>query len=101
LLEVVEAAELKQKVKLWIIEHFRVLPTDERFKQLTEDQMELLFCYFLVSPTDEQYKEAHKRNLSKDEVIETFPKEKLKEMGYTEEELENIKQGLVIGGAGG
>ena len=96
-----ELASPRQKVKLWVIEHFRILPTDERFKRLTEDQMELLFYYFVSSPTDEQYKKAHYSNLSKEEVIETLPEDKIKEMGYSEEELKDIRDALVIGGIGG
>lgn len=99
--EIVESASLSQKVKLWIIEHFRILPTDERFKKLKEDQMELLFCYFVSSPNDEQYRKAHYSNLSKEEIMETLPEDKIKEMGYSEEELKDIKEALIIGGASG
>jgi len=37
--------------------------------------------------------------MSRKEVIETMPEDLIKEMGYTEEELEVMKQELVIGGS--
>ena len=101
MLEMMELASPKQRLKFWVIEHFRILPTDERFKQLTEDQMELLFCYFVSNPTDEQYRKAHYSNLSKEEVMETLPEDKIKEMGYSEKELKDIKDALIIGGVSG
>lgn len=97
-MEMTESVNPKMQVRLWVIEHFRVLPTDSRFKELNEDQMELLFCYFINSLTDEQYKRAYHTKMSRKEVVDTMPKDLMKDMGYTEEEIGNIAQGLTIGG---
>ena len=97
-METMESASPKVRVKLWVIEHFRVLPTDSRFKELNEDQIELLFCHFINSLTDEQYKQTYYTKMNRKEVIDTMPKDLMKDMGYTEEDIEQITQGLMVGG---
>jgi hypothetical protein len=93
-----ESASPRERLKLWVIDYFRVLPTDPRFKALREDQMELLFCHFLSSPTDEQYRQSHRAKITKKEMIDTMPKGLMKKMGYSEEDMEEITQELIAGG---
>ena len=97
-MEIVESTDSRQKMKLWVIEHFRVLPTDRRYKKLTEEQIEILFCSFVSSPTDDEYKQAFRRGMSKKEVIDTMPKELMEEMGYTEEDVQQISLQLAASG---
>lgn len=70
------------------MEHFRILPTDRRFKELSSEQKEMLFLAFLVMPTDEQYKISY----SKSRISSELPDEVLEEMGYEKEEIETIQQ---------
>jgi len=85
-------------MRLWLIEHFRILPTDKRYKKLSEDQIEILFCNFLSSPIDEEYKNTYRKGMSKTDVIKTMPKEIFKEMGYSEEDMKKIGQEIVMSG---
>ncbi len=97
-MELVEEADSRQKMILWTINYFRILPTDERFKKLTSEQIELLFCSFVSSPTEEEYKHAYRRGMSKQEKIESMPKDILKDMGYSEEDIEKIGLEVAAGG---
>jgi len=85
-------------MRLWLIEHFRILPTDERYKKLSEDQIEILFCSFLSSPIDEEYRKTYRKGMSKTDVIKTMPKELFTEMGYSEKDMEQISQEIAMGG---
>ena len=97
-MEMMESAEPEMRLRLWVIEHFRVLPTDPRFKALDEDQMEVLFFHFINSGTDEQHRLAYHTKMSRKETIDTMPRNLMEDMGYTKEELEKITQELTIGG---
>lgn len=77
-------------MRMWIIEHFKILPTDKRYKELTIDQIEFLFANYLVSPEDINYKRGYKQGISKDQIIETMPKDLMKKMGYSEKDIERI-----------
>lgn len=76
------------------MDHFQVLPTDSRYQKLAADQIEVLFLNFLMSPTIEEYKNAYREGKQEEQAEEDFPKEELEGMGYTEEEIEQIKQDL-------
>jgi len=97
-MEAVESANPRTKMKLWLIEHFRILPTDERYKKLSEDQIEILFCNFLSSPIDEEYKNTYRQGMSKKDVVKSMPTELFKDMGYSEEDIKQISQEIVMGG---
>ena len=74
------------------MEHFRVLPTDPKFINLTIDQMELLYVYSVGSPTDEEMKHMYRKH--KKEMLEEnkIPENKLEEMGYSENDIKRIKE---------
>ena len=80
------------KLKLWIIEHFRVLPTDKRYKLLNSDQIELLFLNYVSQPLCEQYRNSYLSE--QDQKEKGLPEEILKEMNYTKEEIEEINVAL-------
>ncbi len=67
-----------------------MLPTDQRYKELTDKQAELLFLNFLDSPTDEEYLRFYRDREEKESVMEELPEGELEEMGYSEEEIRNI-----------
>lgn len=76
---------------LWICNHFQVLPTDERFKTLTDRQKILLFQGYLETPTSGQIHESHMMQLKQEEIWNEQREMELKRMGYTLEQIERIK----------
>lgn len=78
-----------------MIRHFRILPTDPRYKELTEEQCELLFLDFLNSPTDEECLQFYREKEESKAVVEELPIEDLEEMGYSDEEIKNIIKAVV------
>ena len=76
------------------MEHFRILPTDPRYKTLAEDQIEVLFINFLFSLSEDEYRTLYRKKLEKEDQVESLPEEVMKKMGYTKEEIENTKGAL-------
>jgi len=83
-----QQASLEVKLKLWVIEHFRILPTDKRFKRLRWDQVELLFINYISQPSDEQYRQTYIE--SKQKEVEEIPESSMLDMGYNEDEIKEI-----------
>lgn len=71
------------------MEHFRILPTDQRMKNLNERQIEILYYNFLISPTDEEIKNEYRKEIKK-----KSDSEDLKDLGYSKEELEQINKAI-------
>lgn len=86
--EELQQASLEVKLKLWVIEHFRILPTDKRFKRLRWDQVELLFINYISQPSDEQYRQTYIE--SKQKEVEEIPESSMLDMGYNEDEIKEI-----------
>lgn len=76
------------------MEHFRVLPTDERFKQLTDHQINMMFVYYLMRPEDSILKELYRKNQEVEVVKEELPVDLLKAQGYTDVQIAKIRQEL-------
>lgn len=72
------------------MEHFRVLPTDERYTQLSFRQKELLFLSFLILPTDEEYRKSYPNVRRAPDI----PDEVLQGLGYDLDEAKKIKEEL-------
>ena len=81
----------EESLDLWIIHHFRVLPTDDRFQRLTENQKVLLFHGWTELPTSEQIKKFRDRK-SGDPVIEKEDEANFKALGYTPTQLRRMKE---------
>ena len=75
--------------------HFRVLPTDQRYKELTNKQAELLFLNFLDSPTDDEYLRFYREREENESIMEELPEDILKEMEYSEEEIRSIIEAVI------
>jgi hypothetical protein len=74
------------------MEHFRVLPTDQRIKGLSDNQISLLMQFWLDHDENAMrayYRERKSRNQEKPK----FKAEDLRELGYTEEEIREITRG--------
>ena len=78
---------------LWICHHFRVLPTEERFKQLTENQKHLLYFSWLELPSSDQIKMWHDKKAGEPIVTESDAKD-FEKLGYTKAQIKRIKEQL-------
>ena len=94
-LSVVNPKEAVRAVSLdlWVIHHFRVLPTEERFKRLTKNQKYLLYKGWLELPTSEQIKEYFTKRAG-DPVITDDDASNFKKLGYTPEQIRRMKEQL-------
>ena len=77
---------------MWIVEHFRILPTDQRFKDLTKEQMEFLYLNFLEAPDENVIKKAYIKTYIKEE--RKIDDSDLKDLGYDKEGMEEINKAL-------
>lgn len=73
-----------------MIEHFRVLPTDCKYKELSWDQIELLFLNYVSQPSDEQYRQSYLKELEVDDITEGLPEDIMEDMGYNKEEIKEV-----------
>lgn len=87
-------------IDLWICRYFKVLPTDERFQRLTDNQKHILLMSFFESPLDElAHMLYHEKSYGS---ITDEDKKSFKDMGYTDEQIsriiENVATAKVAGG---
>lgn len=86
-------ASPRVRERLWVIEHYRVLPTDERFKALSNEQIQILFSSWLHSAGEDYVKKEYwKARQAEDQAREGA--EELREMGYGEDAINEILEGL-------
>lgn len=76
-----------------MIHHFRILPTDERYKQLTENQKYLLYFGWLELPTSDQIKEYHTKKAGDPLITDTDAKD-FKKLGYSAKQIKRMKEQL-------
>ena len=84
----------KTSARLWVIEHFRVLPTDERYLNLDDNQINVLYGSWLHSLPDEYVKREYWSNKKETTKITEVEEVSLHELGYTEDEIAAIKKEL-------
>lgn len=77
---------------LWICEHYKVLPTEERFKALSDRQKYLLFLGFVEQPKHEDMHQAYWR--TRTTQIGEQDEKNLKSLGYTPEQLKRMQEQL-------
>ena len=80
----------EESLDLWICHHFRVLPTDKRFKRLTENQKTLLFHGWTELPSSEQIKRFYDKK-SGDPVIDDTAEKNFKKLGYSSKQIQKMK----------
>jgi hypothetical protein len=83
---------------LWVCHHFRVLPTDDRFKELSFRQKLLLFRSHEYLPTDDDLR--YSSLVQRRARSESLPTGDLKRMGYTPEQIKRMKEQLEAAGQG-
>ncbi|GAB6276240.1 MAG: hypothetical protein SAMD01599839_07800 [Rectinema sp.] len=74
-------------MKLWLMEHFRILPTDPRINAVSEEQTSILFNYW-VQYDEDLIRRAWRERASRPK----FSLEELHDLGYSDEEAEGIKR---------
>jgi len=67
------------------MEHFRVLPTDPRLKETSDEQASILFQYW-VQYDEDLIRKAWRERASRPK----FSAEELRDLGYTDEEAAGI-----------
>jgi len=79
--------------------HFKVLPTDARYKDLTVDQIEVLYLAFINRPTDQEVLHTYRKSKTADRM--KVPTAELEEMGFNPDEIVKIAQDFasVLGGS--
>ena len=89
-------ASPRARERLWIIEHFRVLPTDERFLRLTDEQIAVIINAWLAAPGDDELKRVYWTE--RDKKTKPMPDDSdLSGIGWSPEEIEAIKAELKHG----
>ena len=92
-METLKRASEESSLDLWVCHHFRVLPTEERFKKLTERQKALLFQSWLELPTSGALKKWYAKRDSEPVVTDEDAKN-FKNLGYTPEQIRRIREQL-------
>ena len=80
-------------VDLWICHHFKVLPTEDRFKRLTPRQKDLLYVSWTELPTSDQIKKWH-ADKKGNPVVTGEDAKQFRKLGYTPEQIKRIKEQL-------
>ncbi len=84
---------------LWICRKFKCLPTEDRFKEMTEHMKVLLFYGYLVSPDDEVIRQNYLSENEESLILTESDKDDFKKvLGYSEESIENIEKNLRAAG---
>jgi hypothetical protein len=71
-----------------------VLPTESRYKNLADEQIDVLLQYHLMMPSDEELRELYRRSLQVKDAVDSFPEEELRRNGYPEEVIAQMKRDL-------
>ena len=82
---------------VWICNHFKVLPTEDRFKYLTERQKYLLFIGFVEQPRHDDMHKAYA--MSRRATINSSDGLNLKKLGYTDEQIRKMREQLEKAGS--
>lgn len=77
------------------------MPTDPRAKELTEEQVDILFMYYLLKPEDGDVKELYARGQKAEQVTQELPVDLLASKGFSEDQIEAIKADIAKGARGG
>jgi hypothetical protein len=80
------------------MDRYRILPTDKRFKSISDELIELLFIIPVQIPSVEIFKDAYIKRKRKETEENKIPKESLKSMGYSEEDIEKISKDILSRG---
>lgn len=66
------------------------------YQDLSEEQIDVLFLYHVMRPTDEQLREYYRQEVRTEETQQTLPTEMLKAQGYTDEQIERMREAIPL-----
>lgn len=92
-----EEVAREESLDLWVCHHFRVLPTDDRYKRLTGNQKVLLFVGWKTLPSSDQIKQFFDRKDS-DPAIDKTTASNFRKLGYSQAQIRRMKEQLVNAG---
>jgi hypothetical protein len=78
---------------VWTCLYFKVLPTDIKFRQMSEEQKMLLFVAFLETPSPEQMKMNYYKSISGPKITPVTEKE-FRSIGYSSKAISKMKDEL-------
>jgi hypothetical protein len=61
------------------------------YQDLSDEQIDVLFLYHVMRPTDEELREFYRQEVRAEQVASSVPIEELKKLGYTDEQIAEIK----------
>jgi hypothetical protein len=84
------------KLDVWICEHFKVLPTEQRFKDLSGRQKLILWFGCLYTPSREVMQRSFLLSKKNEERfgVDEVTADALKQSGYSKEQIEAIQDQL-------
>lgn len=89
--ELIKEASPRTVERLWLIEHFRILPTDERYTRLSDTQVSVLVNNWLNMPDEYEMKRSYWEKKLKTIAANPPPVDQLREIGYSDEEIRKIQ----------
>lgn len=66
-------------------------------QSLTDEQIDILFLYYLMKPEDKELKEIYRQNNKVEQIENDIPVDLFKAQGFTDEQIEQIKKDVVAG----
>lgn len=84
---------------LWICRKFSCLPTEDRFKRMTDHQKVMMFYGYLVSPSDEEIRKNYLANTAITPILSEEDKADFKGvLGYSDEAIQRMEENLRAAG---
>ena len=80
------------------MDHFQVLPTDKRYQELTEYQIDVLFVHNLLRADDYAIRKTYWEEKEKSIKKNSFPEEFFRKQGYSEEQISRFKEEYAVHG---
>lgn len=81
-------------MRLWVMNHYRVLPTEKRFLDLTPNQIEILFVSGIGLPHESGLRRAYADLREAEQKATSLPSEILRQQGYSEDEIREMQEAL-------
>jgi hypothetical protein len=73
-----------------------VLPSDQRYQELLDEEINILFLYHVIRPTEEQLKEFYRQESAAEVAQKELPVDLLKGHGWTAEQIARIKEDIPL-----
>lgn len=81
-------------IDLWICDRFKVLPTDDRYRLLSEEQKILLYTHYMEFATGEEARMLKIMQSREELTIDDEEARALMQAGYTKDQILRIRKNL-------